>query len=204
MRTDPPRNETRKRCLVRFNPEGARHVMAGTNLIQRRSDDAPTEVTLYDSDVEALKAYVETAPLLVEQARGVYLRETAIFAAERLGVTAEHLQGPKETISAAHLEELERVRRTTGDSVEGQFHKLTRRGIMPLLSIDVVEALPPPATDEELSAARLLQMFQSLNLIPNQQSAQQTDVMKLLEKLTSDNAAMAKRLDDYESKNKKG
>ena len=187
-RTDPTRNETRTKVLVRFNAHGAKFCMVGGQLIMRRDDGEPTEVTLYDGDVAALRVYVEKEHDKLALAKEIYMRELRDRASE---TTRDPIDKLASDDIETWPENSRRFCKMDSDSVEARFQTLAKRGIHPLEEVVEIEKLDAPATEEETS---ILRLAKALNV--SGQGAN-TDLIRALAKSNED---MAKRLADLEAK----
>lgn len=174
-RRDPIRNEERVRVRATFNPRGARFVMSPNGVVERKPDAAPVEMVLYKSDLPAMLEEVETDHDVVARAEKNFVlalrREVASKFAVQLAQVPENFDEWRE--------EWRIVLQTSIASFEREFCEMTGHTPKPLLSLEVVEELPAPETEQDLQFARLAKALGAGGAQGNETEKLQAQVMAL-------------------------
>lgn len=165
---DPRRNPMRHRNMVQMEVDvrSARLLTLPDGQCVGRGKSI---VTLYEDNVDAVKAQVETDLVGIEQATKAYELSIAGQVQERLGGQwaamdpeefSEKLKGGE--LEPKVQEHYEAVLKRTGSSVEAEFHRLKRRGIKPLVSASVVKDSVRAEPQREIQTQQQTELAETL------------------------------------------
>lgn len=160
MRTDAPLPESRVKMRVKFNGFGAASFVAGGKFVAcamkngRPVYDEAHEFVIYESQIPEVEAMLETDLGMVPAARDAWLREVRRECVERVGVKPYEV----ESSDVKDWPEVARkwAKEQTGHSLEAQFYRLTGHSLRPLESMEVIERLAPPQSEQDVALARTI------------------------------------------------
>jgi hypothetical protein len=180
------------RCTVRIKQRMKNYLVPTLGLVRQRTADADgwNTITIYERDLPVLQADVETDLAAIEVARQTNETDLAQWVSEKAGVTPEQIANPSMQIA----ERIQRAKNTYPGSVEACFFAMKKRGIKPLIALEVVEKnLPPPMTDDQRAQVSMLDAVKAA-LSPAQQSVDVAALMARLDEQAKQIATLTSKL----------
>jgi hypothetical protein len=158
-RRDPVEQIPRARVRVKLRMKN--YLVPSVGLVKQKTADAGgfNEIIVYERDLPLLQADVETEHAMLVQAKANHERNLKAYIRDRSRCTDEQMNAGMDRWNQGMIH----AHNTYPGSVEAEFHRITQRGIKPLISLDVIEAgLPPQLTESQTQQATVLNMLAPL------------------------------------------